>query len=86
MIKRPPKYVPNLQKMQAVCTRNYALLLRLLPIEYKQDASWDIKCDEQLEFRLKIIDQWTLWQFQKFNYGYVASNASVEVENSKMSA
>jgi uncharacterized protein YqiB (DUF1249 family) len=57
MIKRPHKYVPNLQKMQSVCSRNYALLLRLLPIEYEQDASWDINCDNQLEFRLKIIDR-----------------------------
>lgn len=57
MIKRPTKYVPNLQKMQAVCTRNYALLLRILPIDYEQDASWDIQCDNQLEFKLKVIDR-----------------------------
>lgn len=57
MIKRPPKYVPNLQKVQAICSRNYALLLRLLPIEYDADSSWDIDCDEQLQFRLKVIDR-----------------------------
>jgi uncharacterized protein YqiB (DUF1249 family) len=57
MIKRPQKYVPNLQKMQAVCSRNYALLLRLLPMEYEQAASWDIKCDKHLEFQLKIIER-----------------------------
>ncbi|GHB62982.1 hypothetical protein GCM10008107_10100 [Psychrosphaera saromensis] len=57
MIKRPQKYVPNLQKMQAVCARNYALLLRLLPMEYAQDASWDIKCDKHLEFQLKVIER-----------------------------
>lgn len=57
MIKRPQKYVPNLQKMQAICTRNYALLLRLLPTEYNLGACWDIKCDDHLQFRLKVIDQ-----------------------------
>jgi uncharacterized protein YqiB (DUF1249 family) len=57
MIKRPQKYVPNLQKMQAVCARNYALLLRLLPMEYELDASWDIKCDKHLEFQLKVIER-----------------------------
>ncbi|MBU2917099.1 DUF1249 domain-containing protein [Psychrosphaera sp. F3M07] len=57
MIKPFKKYVPNLQKMQGICTRNYALLLRLLPVEYDQNACWDIKCDNHLEFRLKIIER-----------------------------
>lgn len=57
MNKRPQKYVPNLHKMQAICTRNYALLLRLLPMEYNEGASWDIKCDGLLEFQLKVTEQ-----------------------------
>lgn len=50
------KYVPDLQKMQAICSRNYALLLRLLPVDYKQNNEWNFVIGTGLEFSLKVTD------------------------------
>lgn len=48
------KYVPNLQKLQAVCARNYALLMRLLPLEYKVLDTWSLCLADKLTYRLTV--------------------------------
>ena len=48
------KYVPNLQKLQGICSRNYGLLIRLLPIEYESEHCWDIEINESLQFHLQV--------------------------------
>jgi hypothetical protein len=50
------KYVPNLKQMQATCSRNYALLLRLLPLEYHIKQKWNFKISELLGFELEVLD------------------------------
>lgn len=51
------KYVPDLQKLQGICSRNYGLLVRLLPLEYEQKANWAIKVADSLEFNLTVVDK-----------------------------
>ena len=51
------KYVPDLQKLQSICSRNYGLLVRLLPLEYEQKANWVIEVSGALEFTLSVIDK-----------------------------
>ncbi len=51
------KYVPDLQKLQGICSRNYALLVRLLPLEYQNKASWQIEVSEGLRFDLVVIEK-----------------------------
>lgn len=48
------KYVPNLAKMQQVCSRNYALLLRAIPLEYEQGESWSFQINPMLHFVLTV--------------------------------
>lgn len=51
------KYVPDLQKLQSICSRNYGLLVRLLPLEYEQKANWVIEVSGALEFTLSVVDK-----------------------------
>lgn len=51
------KYVPDLQKLQGICSRNYGLLVRLLPLEYEQKANWLIKVADTLEFSLTVVEK-----------------------------
>lgn len=51
------KYVPDLQKLQSICSRNYGLLVRLLPLEYDPKANWLIKVADTLEFNLTVLDK-----------------------------
>ena len=53
---RDKKYVPNLQQLQAICTRNYGLLLRLLPLSYELGQSWEIEISDQLSFSLTVTE------------------------------
>ena len=48
------KYVPDLNKLQLICSRNYGLLLRLLPIEYQLDSEWKIHLSHHLSFTLTV--------------------------------
>lgn len=48
------KYVPDLAEMQQVCSRNYALLLRVIPLEYEQGATWTFQVTPQLAFVLTV--------------------------------
>lgn len=52
--KIKPKYVPDLRKLQGICSRNYAVLIRLLPIEYKHGDSWSIQLSDSLQFVLSV--------------------------------
>lgn len=52
--KIKPKYVPDLRKLQGICSRNYAVFIRLLPIEYKQGDMWSIKLSDSLQFTLSV--------------------------------
>lgn len=48
--------MPDLQQMQAICSRNYALLLRLLPLEYGQKDSWLITLNDSIQFKLTVLE------------------------------
>ena len=48
------KYVPDLQKLQGICSRNYGLLVRLLPLEYKETETWSVKVSNSLNFSLIV--------------------------------
>ena len=48
------KYVPDLNKLQTTCSRNYGLLLRLLPLEYHQNTQWQIQLNSHLSFTLTV--------------------------------
>lgn len=50
------KYVPNLKKLQHTCTRNYGLLLRLLPMEYSVTQTWVLAISKNLTFELTVTD------------------------------
>lgn len=50
------KYVPNLKKLQQMCSRNYGLLLRLLPLEYRVGQVWVLKISDTLRFELKVSE------------------------------
>ena len=50
------RYVANLQKLQATCSRNYALLLRLLPVEYQLAEHWSFELANGLRFELKVTE------------------------------
>lgn len=51
------KYVPDLQKLQSICSRNYGLLVRLLPLEYEPKTSWVIEVSGALEFTLSVAEK-----------------------------
>ena len=48
------KYVPNLKKLQHICSRNYGLLLRFLPLEYQVWQVWVLKVSDVLRFELTV--------------------------------
>lgn len=48
------KYVPDLQKLQGICSRNYGLLVRLLPLEYQQGQTWSVAVSNSLNFSLAV--------------------------------
>lgn len=48
------RYVPNLNKLQNTCSRNYGLLLRLLPMEYKVGSQWQISLNHYLSYTLVV--------------------------------
>lgn len=50
------KYVPNLKKLQHICSRNYGLLLRLLPLEYHVQQHWLIQVSDTLSFELTVTE------------------------------
>lgn len=50
------KYVVDLQRLQGLCTRNYALLLRLLPLQYELGQQWQIKMPNGLYFELSVLE------------------------------
>ena len=50
------KYVVDLQKLQSICSRNYALLLRLLPLDYSNQQTWQIELGQGLYFILSVLD------------------------------
>ncbi len=50
------RYVVNLELLQAICSRNYALILRLLPMHYKTNQSWKIQLNNGLFFELQVQD------------------------------
>jgi len=50
------KYVVDLKRLQTICSRNYALLLRLLPLEYIQGQQWHIELGQGLYFELSVSD------------------------------
>jgi uncharacterized protein len=53
-MKKP--YVVNLEQLQRVCSRNYALILRLLPVHYRTNQSWQIQLSNGLYFELVVLD------------------------------
>lgn len=50
------KYVVDLKRLQSVCTRNYSLLLRLLPLQYKLGQQWHIDLTNGLYFELRVLE------------------------------
>lgn len=50
------RYVANLQKLQAICSRNYSLLLRLLPVEYELKDKWQLQLADGLCFELEVTE------------------------------
>ncbi len=50
------KYVVDLKQLQALCTRNYALLLRLLPLQYNLGQNWEVELDNGLYFELRVLE------------------------------
>lgn len=50
------KYQPNLHKLQQTCAVNYALALRLLPLEYNQGESWFVTVNGQNYYQIQILE------------------------------
>lgn len=53
-VLKKDKYVVDLKKLQTVCTRNYGLLLRLLPLQYDLNETWQIDLTNGLYFELSV--------------------------------
>ncbi len=53
-LAKKERYVVNLNRLQNICSRNYGLLLRLLPLHYKVNQQWLININEQLYFDLTV--------------------------------
>jgi len=50
------KYVVNLEQLQSICSRNYGLFLRLLPLQYHLSQSWIFKVSTTLKFELEVAE------------------------------
>ena len=53
-VRNKAKYVVDLEKLQAICSRNYGLFLRLLPEQYQEQQSWRFDISTSLKFELKV--------------------------------
>lgn len=51
------KYVPDLQRLQGICSRNYGLLIRLLPLEYSKGSRWLVNLPGGIDFELSVRDK-----------------------------
>ena len=50
------RYVVNLERLQAICSRNYGLFLRLLPLRYELSQSWHFDVSTGLSFELQVAE------------------------------
>jgi len=50
------KYVVDLKQLQAVCSRNYGLFLRLLPEQYQERQAWRFDISTSLKFELTVAN------------------------------
>ena len=50
------KYVVDLERLQGICSRNYGLFLRLLPLHYQLMQSWVFDVSSKLSFELRVIE------------------------------
>lgn len=51
-----PKYIPHLATILALCERNYAMLLRLLPDCDTVDLTYRFDVSDRLRYQIRIIE------------------------------
>lgn len=81
MLKRH-QYKAELQRLQWLCSRNYALLLRLLPLEYNRAETLNFTVSGQLQFCLTLVEttRYTeLWRLTQRKSG-MPSFLATEIE------
>ena len=74
------KYVPDLQKLQGICSRNYGLLLRLLPLEYEADARWQVDINDALKFTLHLVEKTPYTETMKLSQSSAVSASFMATE------